>query len=46
MRDFYDTSNMIYGREDSSNIFAIGFYKTGSKIIDPIMEQIRHIAEE
>ena len=46
MRDFYDTSGMVYGREDSSNIFARGFYDTGQRIIDPIMENIRLQAEE
>ena len=46
MRDFYDTSDMIYGREDASNIFASGFYNSGLKIIDPIIEKIRQTAEE
>ena len=46
MRDFYDTSDMIYGREDTSNIFANGYYNAGWKIIEPIMERIRQTAEE
>ena len=46
MSRFYDTSDMIYGREDSSNIFASGLNNTGLKIIDQIMEKIRHTAEE
>lgn len=45
MRDFYDNNSMICGREDSSNIFAIGSHNTGLKIIEPIMDAIRQMAE-
>ena len=41
----YHPASLIHGKEDAANNYARGHYTVGKEIIDPVMEQIRRMAD-
>lgn len=44
-RALYHPSSLINGKEDAANNYARGHYTVGKEIIEPVMEQIRRMAD-
>ncbi|KAK1349632.1 alpha chain of tubulin [Hamiltosporidium tvaerminnensis] len=44
-KKLYHPSQLIHGKEDAANNYARGHYTVGKEIIEPVMEQVRKLAD-
>jgi tubulin alpha len=45
-RSLYNPAQMLTGKEDAANNYARGHYTVGKEIIEPLMVQVRKLAEQ